>query len=440
MKTVLVSDLCRQKLTTGKVMKDFVLKVEKLLKTNKEILLDFTGVSFGDITTDDEFKRLLIDSKFKHVKLQFYNQENIVNICKLFLHLAGGSEDKVVNVVPKLNVTYQTAEEVYQTNKKSKRLTNLFLTKAFEVDDEKQKVILYYHQTKSGEHVLNDVNTKDAVIAIKDALLAKLKETGYIKAIVDFGNMTVFTNRSDVIASAFCNLFTSMYNKGYEIELKLSNEEDRRLLEMMYEIPNMSTDTNEILDKIDVYLHIGTIGLLSEYVQSETKVDKFGHYGKGQVATRQPAMYLGRNGSRLKFRVYDAHTFMRRIDWIAKQQEESEEISSLSNKGFEFKFKELDIELSTIGLCKFCNGSRYYFSLAIQTKEEEFLETHYKCSDGAYGKVKVMLPQYIEMVLKEQNHEYDFDNMLLCMSETRKNLESQNISIADLSHYNLNEI
>lgn len=440
MKTVLVSDLCRQKLTTGKAMKDFVLKIEKLLKTNKEILLDFTGVSFGDITTDDEFKRLLIDSKFKHVKLQFYNQENIVSICKLFLQLAGGSEDKVTNVVPKLNVTYQTAEEVYQTNKKSKRLTNLFLDKAFEVDDKEERVILYYHQTKSGEHVLHDVNTKDAVIAVKDALLIKLKETGYMKAIVDFGKMTVFTNRSDVIASAFCNLFTSMYNKGYDIELKLQNEEDRRLLEMMYEIPNMSTDTNEILEKIDVYLHIGTIGLLSEYVQSETKVDKFGHYGKGQVATRQPAMYLGRNGSLLKFRVYDAHTFMRRIDWIAKQQEESEEISSLSNKGFEFKFKELEIELSTIGLCKFCNGSRYYFSLAIQTKKEEFLETHYKNSDGTYGKVKVILPQYIEMVLKEQNQVYDFDNMYLCISETRKSLESQNISITDLSNYNLYDI
>lgn len=444
MEIVLVNEICKTKLTTGKVMKDFVLKIETLLNTDEEILLDFTGVTFGDITTDDEFKRLLIDKRFNKVKLKFYNQDSIVQICKLFLHLAGGDENKVENVVSKVNVTYQTTEEVYQPSKKSKRLTNLFLSKAFEVDEEHNKVILYYHQTKKGEYVLNDVNTKDAVIAIRDALLIKLQETGYVNAVVDFGTMTVFTNRSDVIASAFCNLFTSIMNKGYEVELKLSNEEDRRLLEQMYEIPNMSKDENEILDKIDTYLNIGTIGLLSEYVPNESKKDKFGHYGKGEIATRQPAMYMGREDTILKFRVFDAHTFLRRIDWIVRQEEESTHSSLNSNnnknKSFEFKYKDLEIELSTIGICKFCDGSRYYFSLAIQTKDDEFLETHYKNEDGSYGVVKVILPQYIEMVLKEQGYEYDMNNMLLCISETRKSLEQEHIVIDDLSCYNLNEI
>ena len=81
-------------------------------------------------------------------------------------------------------------------------------------------------------------------------------------------------------------------------------------------------------------------------------MDKFGHMGNGQVATRQPAIYQGRDGSNLKFRLYDAHTFMRRVDWIAKMAEDEEKgFDTFREKNFEVKYKDITIPLENIGVC-----------------------------------------------------------------------------------------
>lgn len=442
-KVIYVSEVIKQKLSTGKTMKELLDKVNKQLKLSKEIELDFTGTTISEnITIDDNFKKLLVDDKYKNVKLKFYNESQIVKMSQLLIKLAGGDVNKIKNNAPVVTVAYQTTDEVYSASKKSNRIKDKFMREAMVCDDKNKCVILYYHKTPNGTMVMNDMNTKDVVIAMRDALTTKLTETGYTKAVVDFADMQLFTNRSEVIAAAMCNLFSSMASKGYEMEFKLEKEEDRRLLEMMHEIPSMSTDSDEILDKIDTNLQIGSVGLLSEYVQKDNKIDKFGHYGNGQVATRQPALYMGRNGMMLKFRVFDTHTFMRRIDWIIKQKEQLEQgITTLTqNQGYNFKFKDIEIDLESIGICKFCNGSRYYFSLAIQTKEDEFLETHYLKEDGTYDTVKVILPKMIEMVLKENNQKYNLEMLLLCIEETEKNLEEKNIKIEDLSLYNLNAI
>lgn len=442
-KVIYVSEIIKQKLSTGKTMKDLLDKVNKQLKLTKEIELDFTGVSISEsITIDDNFKKLLVDDKYRNVTLKFYNESQIVKMSHLLIKLANGDINKVKNSSPVVTVAYQTTDEVYSASKKSNRIKEKFLREAMIVDNAKNCIVLYYHKTPSGQMIMNDMNTKDVVIAMRDALTTKLVETGYTKALVDFADMQLFTNRSEIIAAAMCNLFSSMASKGYEMEFKLEKEEDRRLLEMMHEIPSMSTDETEILEKIDTNLQIGSIGLLSEYVQKDNKIDKFGHYGNGQVATRQPAIYLGRKGSMLKFRVYDTHTFMRRLDWIVKQKEQLEQgITTLTqNQGYTFKFKDVDIDLESIGICKFCNGSKCYFSLAIQTKEDEFIETTYLKDDGTYGKVKATLPKFIEMVLNENAQKYNLDMLLLCIDETEKNLNAKNIKIEDLSKYNLNAI
>jgi hypothetical protein len=445
MKTIMVSTLVKGRLQPGKSMKDLLDSLTKSIRTSrdKDVELDFNGVTISDtITIDDNFKKLLVDDKYKAVRLKFYNESQIVKMSKLLLRLSKCDENKVENVSPVVTMAYQTADDVYQETKKSKRIKEKFLNQAIVVDDEHKCIVLYYHKTPDGTMIMNDMNTKDVVIAMRDAVLAKLTETGYSKAIIDFADMQLFTNRSEVIAAAMSNLFSSMSSKGYEMDFKLEKEEDRRLLEMTHEIPSMSTDSEEILEKIDNNLEVGSIGLLSEYVQKDSKVDKFGHYGNGQVATRQPAIYLGRDGEMLKFRVYDTHTFMRRIDWIVKQKEQEEQgITTLrQDKSFKLKYRDVEISLDSIGICKFCNGSRFYFSLAIQTKEDEFLETHYKNEDGTYGVVKVMLPKMIEMVLNEQNQEYNLKMLMLCVEETYKHLTSKGIEIEDLSLYDLNTI
>jgi hypothetical protein len=123
-----------------------------------------------------------------------------------------------------------------------------------------------------------------------------------------------------------------------------------------------------------------------------------------------------------------------------KEQEEQGITTLRQDKSFKLKYRDVEISLDSIGICKFCNGSRFYFSLAIQTKEDEFLETHYKNEDGTYGVVKVMLPKMIEMVLNEQNQEYNLKMLMLCVEETYKHLTSKGIEIEDLSLYDLNTI
>lgn len=442
-KTIYVSEIIKNRLAPGKEARELLNYVTKKLKTVKEIELDFNGTEVSDnITIDDSFKKLVIDDKYAKVHLKFYNKPQIVKMCQLLLKVSGKDITRVENLEPVTTQVYQTADEVYQSTPKSERLTKKLLSCGTFVDDDAKVVIIYYNETPNKVNVLNAINNKDAIVALRDAVVTKLNETGYRKALVDFGNMELFTNRSVVIAAAMVNLFQSMITKHYVVEFKLQKEEDKRLLEMMHEIPSMSTDTDEILEKIDVNLEVGSVGLLSEYVQKETKVDNFGHYGNGKVATRQPAIYLGRDGMVLKFRVYDAHTFMRRVDWIARKQEENEKgiVTLMHNQEFELKYKDISINLEDIGICKFCNGARYYFSLAIQSKPEEFLETHYIKEDGTYGTVKVILPKFIEMVLNEQQQEYNLQMLLLCVEETENRLREARVEIEDLSRYNLNAV
>lgn len=443
MKTIYVSEIIKNRLAPGKEAKELLAYVTKKLKTVKEIELDFNGAEVSDnITIDDNFKKLILDDRYNNVYFKFYNKPQIVQMCGLLLKVSGKSISRVQNIEPVLTQVYQTADEVYTSTAKSERLAKKILSCGTMVDEGNQTVMIYYNETPDGVTVLSSMNSKDAVIALRDAVMTKLNESGYRRAIVDFGSLDLFTNRSTVVAAAMVNLFNSMITKHYIVEFKLQNEEDRRLLEMMHEIPSMATDSDEILEKIDANLEVGSVGLLSEYVQKETKVDKFGHYGNGQVATRQPAVYLGRKGQTLNFRVYDAHTFMRRIDWIARKQEEDEKgvVTLMHNQEFELKYKDVSINLDDIGICKFCNGTRYYFSLAIQSKPEEFLETHYIKSDGTYGVVKVTLPKFIELVFNEQQQEYNMDMLLLCVEETEDRLNKLGVKIEDLSRYNLNAI
>lgn len=442
MVTVEVNSIIRQRLAPGKTMKDLLTRVDKEVKLKKKFVLDFKNVMISELlTTDDNFKKLLLDKKYDGVNLVFYNEKKLVTMGKLLLQLSDGRQDKIENVEPTITQTYQTAEEVYVATAKSKRLETKLKTMGMIIDDDKKCITLHYHKTPDKKTIILDgLNTKDSVIAIRDALLSTLNETGYKRAVVDFDDMQLFQNRSEAIAAAMCNLFNSFVSKKYEIEFKLFYEEDRRLLEMMHEIPSMSTDESEILEKIDSNLEVGSIGLLSEYVQKDSKTDKFGHYGNGKVATRQPAIYLGRDGAKLKFRVYDAHTFLRRIDVIVKQKEQAEQGIVTLSQNDKFKYKDVEIELSTIGICKFCNGNRYYFSLAIQTKDNEFIGTHYKKDDGTFGVVNMTLPVYIESVLTEQNQQYNAEMMMLCIEETKRRLECNDVEIEDLSNYNLNAI
>lgn len=442
MKTLMVSDIVKVKLAPGKEAKDLVAYVTKKLKLAKQIELDFSGIEVSDnITTDDYFKKLFLDDKYSNVYLKFHNKPHVVRMCKLLLKIAGKNEERVTNIEPIMTEVYQTADEVYQSNNKSTRLMNKLLSMGTIIDSQNNQVIIYYNQTPSGQLILSEINTKDPVIALRDAITKVLDSTGYKKAIIDFGEMTLFNNRSDSIAAAMCNLFNSMAQKNYQVELKIKEGDDIRLLEMTHEIPSMSTDTDEILDKIDNNLDIGSVGLLSEYVSIDTKVDKFGHMGNGQVATRQPAIYQGRDGSNLKFRLYDAHTFMRRVDWIAKMAEDEEKgFDTFREKNFEVKYKDITIPLENIGVCKFCNGNRYYFSLAIQSKDDEFIDIHYLKDDGTYGTVAATLPEFLKMVLNEQHEKYSLQMMLLCIEETERRLKERNIPIEDLSKYNLNDL
>lgn len=63
-KVIYVSEVIKQKLSTGKTMKELLDKVNKQLKLSKEIELDFTGTIISEnITIDDNFKKLLVDDK-----------------------------------------------------------------------------------------------------------------------------------------------------------------------------------------------------------------------------------------------------------------------------------------------------------------------------------------------------------------------------------------
>lgn len=433
---VKVSDIVEQTLTAGRPVAAIMEYIEGIKYTygkDTPITLDFYGVSLSEaIAYDDKFKQLLLSDRFQNVTLMFHGEREVPRVCKLLLRISGKDEGRIVDVpISHLNLTPQ--ESLFTPTDKSNRLKNKILRMGNEVSKSDDLITIYYHENKEGDTIFETLTSKDSIIAIRDAIIELSAKSGIKNICLDFTGVELVVDRAETLLETLCYMIRSLSNEGYNIEINSDNDRDVRYIEMIDEIPNMTRDPNKIAKLIDDNLELDTIGLLSEYVNKPTKLDAFGHYGNGEIATRQVAKYLGRERNTLKFKVYDARFFQRSIDRKLEAKQISPKFQELQMLHPGLTSYIVQIPIAQIGICKFCDGPQYYFSLPVQEHSNEFIETHYKTYAGSIEKTQLMLPTFIGLVLDENNEPYNLDMLIECEKESVKRLTKKSIFIPDNS-------
>ena len=434
---VKVSDIVEQKLTAGRPVTTIVDKVDELqLLYGKDVrvVLDFYGISLSDaISYDDKFKQLLLDDRYQNVYLMFHGEREVPRVCKLLLRISGRNETRIIDV-PLSQVTITPQDNLFAESDKSNRLKRKLLNHGNYIDKTAKIIYIYYHENRDGDTIFESFTSKDSVVALRDCII-ELSEKSKIKnVIIDFTGVELVVDRAETLIDILCLMLRNLKGMGIQVSIQSDNDRDVRYISMTNEIPQMERDPVKIIQLLDENLELYTVGLLSEYVNKPNKLDAFGHYGGGEVATRQVAVYLGNEDNKLKFRVYDNRLFVRAIDREIIERETPNRFKQLKMDRNGLSSTILTIPVSQIGVCKFCDGPRYYFALPVQERSNEFIRTHYRNADNEVGEVNIMLPTFISLVLNENAQDYNSEMLKECEKESIKRLTGHKIEIPDIAN------
>lgn len=409
----------------------------KDIPSNVTVRLDFTGVQLGDITNDDLFKELLISQEFSNVFMRFNNEPKLTTICEMLLELANVKSRKVLNVTPESKVL-SGVDLLFRSTKQTQRVTDLLLSKAVEENNLDQSITVHYYRWK-GNYILTSANSPTSIAGLYYAIKETLERLGWRKALVDFDDLEVMGARGESTGDMLHNMCTLLERDGYHTKLLFNDEKSQRQWNLSVGMAEMQEDKTELQKKIDMDLKPGMVGVFTEYVPNENKPDRLGRVGEGKVATRQPAIYLGHEGNIYKFRQFIGSKFMRRTDWYRKIWEEAQYLAELGEtvteeNVFDLRYKDIEIPFEKLGICRYCYGTHYHFSLPVQTSAEESIPTVvYRRSTERFEKVKILLPQFIAEVLRENGIEHDREQLETCILLSEANMEKANIKIEDLT-------
>lgn len=357
----------------------------------KEIILDCRYMDIEDKFNED-FKEIVLD---KRVKIRAYNKElySAVNTIACFggyeqdekveLILIEGKpfEDKVVtesnrmaektrNNIKLENGVYRViVKEVASCIDRLSTLNGLF--KAIE-DLDKDKEILFD---------LSDVVVEDEQLKDFSSRIIKYNQSGYkVEAITN--DATALREMSALVALGKVGRMKSAQ------KVKVLNEE----------------------------FPVNTAGILTTY-ESKGSNDILGRSGGGKVSTVLPAIYIGNDGNKAKFKVFRLDTFKTAYDYESDNDNEM-------HPGLRSVIKVL--EINELGIGAYCAGHRYHFNLPVQFNEDGFQFT-WKESGDSVRRIRVSLPQYMKMVFDEFREDYDYKIMCDCLRMTKDSLKEKGI-------------
>lgn len=419
-------------------MKEIYNRVNQYVEEGKLVRLDFSGAGLSAIYTDDKFKELLVGDKFQGVYMRFKGEEQLVQTLRLLLTLSGRDEERVCNV-ENTNLSSGEQSSVFTETSKSRSTRIALEENGVEVVANEQKIVIHYTNW-NGKTVLSSMSTVFAVIGLYNAVVNQLKATGYTRADIDFGSLTVGT-RSDSVGDMLQVAKNSLTDLGYTVLYKFDNKATEKQWNTAVIMSEAPKTVSEILSKVDSYLKSGTVGMLSEYVPAESRRDRLGRVGKGKVATRQPAIYLGHTEDTVKFRRYNGTKFLRRADWDRKLMQDAEYLIDfgevpLEEPVFNLSFVDMEIPIDKVGICKFSYGTHYHYSLPVHGTTAELVKCWaYNKTKEKFEEVRIPLPVFLELVLDENNEDYNVDELQNCIEFSEHQLRSNEVELANLDDY-----
>lgn len=340
---------------------------------DKEIVLDLDSFDIQDRSNQD-FMDIISDPR---VSFNVYENKDLADYINLYSMLSTGRQTAKSYVTPIKPKEY-VDEELERFKETFKNVMKVNGNEG-------------YIRITDAFGFINRDNIINAIFYNVNEFLSKNKQN---KFIIDFTDCETGDSQVDILAIDILKIKNKYPNRLNVVIPDARLKNTLSLAMNMREIKNFSAkDKLKILDE---HFVLYTAGILTSYV-TRGKKDMYGRSGNGKVATNLPAIYLGRKGDVLAFRVFRAENFETRDEYMFEHDYEE-------HPGLKSEIRKCNI--NDIGLAGYWMGSEFQFNLPIQYKPDQ-LYNYYKQFGDSTRLIKVSLPQHMKMVFDDFGIKYD---------------------------------
>lgn len=393
MKVINVKDVYKGDTISQNNEKAWLGLLELLKMEQQDVLFDFKGVEVYEPWTNNAFKQFISNEQ---VYMKVYYNKKLATGIDLMCKLGGLKYGRVFN------------EEAVQVVKEDPMVQNIA-----------NQLQQYFVTSPNGDTAFmqvyrrfDQISSVNAVKYIEKAILIFSERTGIHNIVIGTAGITV---QKEVI-KLLIDLIVSMHNKGLMVRIE---SKDEYVMEKVSIYQNMKTlkrlgvkDREQIIRNL---IPIKTVGMLARY-RSSKSVDEFGRQGNGEPISIRATIYegIGKNKDgilSMKFTSFNGNTFYTRDHWSLEN--DGEVLNRLSTN-------EHLIPLNEIGIYNEFFGTRYHFYQPIQTTLDGYT-TLYSLDDfGRLISSKVNIPMRIKLVLDDWGIEYNKDELLKSIIETKR--------------------
>lgn len=364
-----------------------------------EILFDFEDVILDKPHTNDYFKELI---KNQRVFIKVYTDENLKNTIEMTMRLAGLRSDRVFNE-DIIGETYQIISDTREIAMVSD------YEKAFEIIKNKDG---QYEASFDVDDVGITQIESDKTIKYIEKAFEKILET------IDIKVLNINLRVCDTKFIAICRLSNfKKYLEEVEIKCNILAEEPKTLKDLdicLVVDPNRLFTRKEKIDMLKEVMPVGSVGMLTEFAKG--KPDYFGRSGGGKTKMRRVSILreIGPNGVCV-FDTFVKDTFSTIDAYMIDNQVEEFDGPTVEKK---------EVDIANLGICDLCIGNKFHYNAPIQL-DVNAMQAIYIVDGDKVRTAKKTLPEFIKIVLDDNEIEYDVLHLMSAIAETKRYLTAK---------------
>ena len=359
-----------------------------------DVQLDFRGIQLIEPWMNEEFKQLMKDGR---VYLKVYTAEELKTTIELMLALGNLKTGRVEN---------EDILSPYVMSPKDKQV------KLIKANILREMGMVDNVMTIDFSHIVSYITESVTIEALRQAVCQIHSENGckHFKVLLSGVSAT------DPMLIKMAETINSLNEEGITLEID-SNDEDA--IGKIITFQCVGSKKLTIQERYDIFkdtIKPRIVGMLTKYERSG-RLDSLGRMGDGKPIICRPAIFDGfvKHGRMpfAKFTSFALKTFYTRQDYY------------LDNDGAVLKRPKtiaVEIPISDIGICDKFTGREFHFNMPVQLDKDDSL-TISKINDNKIETKKVLLPEFIKMVLDDYNIEYDERALLDAIVETKRLLK-----------------
>ena len=358
-----------------------------------KIIVDTEGVILEDPCFNPAFKKLMGD---KRVKIIVYNSSLVAERIRVLCTASGYDLDRVEN-----------KGEIKIIKKNTKEYDDGLVAKfeaCCQVNNDERALIFMVKEA------VTQIGNPKTAYSLREAMLRKIKETGYKEVILDFGNIFI----QEITLGLFHKIVKEAVEEDERLEVKIANLYDAQKFNMFKSAGEGFNSDKPLIERLQLFkdnIPLGMVGLLCRYKQTRRK-DMLGRSGDGAPLWSRFAIYRGvekkgdsvKDGIYVKFQVFRANDFYTKIHKIMEDNDPDPELRS----------ELVKIDFDELGILNLYTGSDYHFNSPEQYRENAsiYMRTIIDIagkSVTAYGPVR--LPNAAKAVLDDYGIKYDKEKL-----------------------------